>query len=333
MSFVVLVDLHAKCRRSRQKENLLLWPKDNLHVILKLSKHPCRQLAKQVGAKKESYSVSAPIRTAFHASKYARYICWISSGWACSFVWLERCWMCLPRALGGKLSPQSVFRSPPDRRTWTSVFKRSVFTCFSQGPCLTVGTQFPADLPLFLLTVCVWRLVQEMRKTRQLVRGEGWLSAVLERPCCCCCCSPVKHHPQGGKDEACMWIPSVNNAPCSSYAMQTDRMETLCDLFLVRTEYLCIFYIINDYLNSLHNAVVISIIISYWCLCVFSSCCAWMFTMHTVPVIMPFFPITFTNEQNRAENCKNVMPIIQNIFRFSIITREKKYFRCFCIAT
>lgn len=241
MSFVVLVDLHAKCRRSRQKGNVLLWPTDNLYVALKLSKHPCRQSAKQVGAKRESYSVSAPIRPAFHTSKYARYICWISSGWACSLVWLERCWMCLLCALGGKLSPQSVFRFPPDRRTWTSVFKGSVLTCFSQGPCLTVGTQFPADLPLFLLTVCVWRLVQEMRKTRQLVRGRGLSecgtgAALLDPLLLLLLLLLVKHHP---RDEACMWIPSVNNAPCSSYAMQTttDRMKTLCDIFLVITEY------------------------------------------------------------------------------------------------
>lgn len=243
MSFVVLVDLHAKCRRSRQKENVLLWPTDNLYVILKLSKHPCRQSAKQVGAKKESYSVSAPIRPAFHTSKYARYICWISSGWACSLVWLERCWMCLLRALGGKFSPQSVFRFPPDWRTWTSVFKGSVLTCFSQGPCLTVGTQFPADLPLFLLTVCVKAGPGNAQNTSVSARiglSECGTGAALLDPLLLLLLLLVKHHPQGCKDEAWMWIPNVNNAPCSSYAMQTttDRMKTLCAIFLVITEYL-----------------------------------------------------------------------------------------------
>lgn len=48
---------------------------------------------------------------------------------------------------------KSVFRFAQDRRT--SVYKGSVLTCFFQDPCLSVGTQFPADLPLFLPTVCV----------------------------------------------------------------------------------------------------------------------------------------------------------------------------------
>ncbi len=122
-------------------------------MILKLSKRRCRQSAMPVRLKKDSYGVSAAIRPAFHTSKHARNICWISSGWAArSLVWLEH-WMCLLRALGGKLSPQSVFRFAPDRRT--SVYKGSVLTCFFQDPCLSVVTQFPADLPLFLPTVCV----------------------------------------------------------------------------------------------------------------------------------------------------------------------------------
>lgn len=60
-----------------------------------------------------------------------------------------------PPRIGRKVIPRkSVFRFAPDRRT-TVVYEGSVLTCFFQDPCLSVGTQFPADLPLFLPTVRV----------------------------------------------------------------------------------------------------------------------------------------------------------------------------------
>jgi len=274
MPFVVLVDLHAKRRRSRQKGNLLLWPTHNLHVILKLSKHPCRQ-SMQVGAKKQSYGVSAPIRPAFHTSKYARNICWISSGWACSLVWLERCWMRLLRALGGKLSPRSVVRSPQTGergRVFSRFRTRLLLTGFLFDRRYSVSCR-PA---FFLLTVCVWRLVQEMRKTRQLVRGEGWVCAALKRPFWTR--SLVQHHPLGCKD-VCVWIPSVNNA---SLAMQTT-------MFLVRTEYFFVEFDHEWYLNIMvwpHSDITISRIMYYWSLWVLSSSCIWMFTMHSILTVL-----------------------------------------------
>lgn len=107
----------------------------------------------------------------------------LSSGWSAAG--------CVSSAHWEESSPRKASFDSPQTGERERVFSRALYSLASPRVLVWPSVLSFLQTCLFFSWLCVWRLVQEMRKTRQLVRGEGWVSAALERPCwtrCCCCC-------------------------------------------------------------------------------------------------------------------------------------------------
>lgn len=163
-----------------------------------------------------------------------------------------------PPRIGRKVIPaKASFGSPQtEEPVFTRVPYSFAFSRILVCPSVLSFLQTCLFFSRLCVCLCVWRLVQEMRKTRQLVRGEGWVSAALERPCWNRCFgSLVKHHPQRCKDEACVCV--CVNTKCEQCTLlkscnadeHKDRMKTAGVSIL---SYFLLVYIINDYLK-LHD--------------------------------------------------------------------------------